>query len=150
MAKAITSDLDQQDSVERLNIDLAQRMEWIDLRLRAWARWLNTDRREIRKMTGCGPGHIDEAGPPARRVYGAPALGEVHQAAPVSLDDPTGVEEVDLAFNRLSGRHKLVIQAEYLNRYGTQAQKAQEMHVTLECYKQRLRRARLAIAELLQ
>jgi len=119
-------------------------LEPISVLLVLWGAWRN-DRRVIRKLTGCGPGHIDEAGPPARKVHGAPPTGEVWRDDPVSLVDEETLMEVDRAVAELPPGRRVVVIVEYRMRGLSRAERAGKIGIKPGAYAERLLQAKIAL-----
>lgn len=124
--------------------------DWVLVLLKLWGAWTH-DGKDIRKMTGCGPGSLAEAGPPARRgVYGEPEAGEVWEDDPVRLVDVSELEAVDAAIRQLTPHLAAIIGAEYRIRGRmTQAEKAAGLCISHDSYRDGLRTARRKVALML-
>lgn len=121
------------------------RIETVDAYLKIWAS-RTSSRPDIRKMTGCGAGPINEAGPVSSLgKHMTPELGQVHDNEPVPAITRQFVDDIDKAVNMLKTVQRKVIFLEYKT-HGKQSGKAKRAGFAISQYSTLLRRARLRVA----
>ena len=120
-------------------------IEIVDAHLKIWASRTN-GLTDIRKMTGCGAGPINEAGPQSSLGKHIVAKnGNVHDSEPIPAVSYQYIMEIDAAVNNLNLDQKKVVLLEYKTD-GRQSDKARRENLYLPNYQTILRRARLRVA----
>ena len=122
-----------------------QRIQAIDFILTQWARWSN-DRKQIRRWTGLGPGHISEAGVSSSMGrWVVKETGEVWQDEPVEIVSEALLERISPVISSLPDEQRIVVWHEYKG-LGSQKEKARKLLLNHSTYRSYLRRGRLSIA----
>ena len=139
------SDLSMTLEVTNPIIKEEQRIQATDFILKQWARWSN-DRKQIRRWTGLGPGHISEAGVSSSMGrWVVKEEGEVWQDEPVEIVSEALLERISPVISSLPDEQRIVVWHEYKG-VGNQIQKSKKLLLNVNTYRSHLRKGRLAIA----